>query len=96
MTLVGPAVEERREADVAAGEKDSGALGGIELVAGDAEEIYVLQRTIKAEVEWELACGLDGVGVEEGSGSVSEVGQFGDGLDGAGLVVGKDDADEAG
>ena len=47
-----------------------------------------------AEVEGELAGDLDGVGVEEGSGGVGDGGEFGDGLDDAGLVVGVHDADE--
>ncbi len=81
-------MEERGEADAAADEEDSGALGGVHLVAGDAEEVYVFEFAGGAEVEGELAGGLDGVGVEEGSGGVGDGGEFGEGLDDAGLVVG--------
>ena len=88
LALVGASVEERGEADVAADEEDAGALGGVHLVAGDAEEVYVLEFAGGAEVEGELAGGLDCVGVEEGSGGVGDGGEFGDGLDDAGLVVG--------
>ncbi len=48
------------------------------------------------EVEWELAGCLDGVGVEESAGGVGDGGEFGDGLDDAGLVVREHDADEFG
>ncbi len=49
-----------------------------------------------AEIERELAGGLDGVGVEESAGGVGDGGEFGDGLDDAGLVVREHDADEFG
>src|SRR5580704_8392453 len=72
LALMSSAVKERREADVAAGEEDAGALGRVELVAGDAEEVDVPERAGGAEVERELAGGLDGVGVEERSGGVGD------------------------
>ena len=94
LALVGAAVEERGEADVAADEEDAGALRGVHLVAGDGEQVDVLERGLGAEVEGELAGGLDGVGVEESAGGVGDGGEFGDGLDDAGLVVGEHDGDE--
>lgn len=96
LALVGAAVEERSEADAAADEEDSGALGGVHLVAGDAEEVYVLEVAVGGEVHCELACALHGVGVEEGSGGVGDGGERSDGLDDAGLVVGEHDGDEFG
>ena len=68
LALVGAAEHHRIEADAAACEEDADALGGVHLVAGDGEEVDVLEQAIGAEVEGELAGGLDGVGVEEGSG----------------------------
>ncbi len=65
-------------------------------MAGDGEEVDVLERAVGAEVEGELAGGLDGVGVEESAGGVGDGGEFGDGLDDAGLVVREHDADELG
>jgi hypothetical protein len=47
-----------------------------------------------AEIERELAGGLDGVGVEECSGSVGDGCEFSDRLNDAGLVVREHDADE--
>ena len=96
LTLVGAAVEHGGEADVAADEEDSDAFGGVHLVAGEGEEVDVLEWAFGAEVEGELAGDLDGVGVEEGSGVVGDGGEFGDGLDDAGLVVRVHDADEFG
>ena len=79
-----------------ADEEDSDAFGGVDLVAGEGEEVDVLERAFGGEVEGELAGGLDGVGVEESAGCVGDGGEFGDGLDDAGLVVGVHDADEFG
>ena len=62
------AEEERREAHVAADEEDAGALRGVHLVAGDGEQVDVLERAV-GEIERELAGGLDGVGVEERAGA---------------------------
>ncbi len=80
--------------DAAADEEDSGALWRVHLVAGDAEQVYVLERA--GEVDGELAGGLYGVGVEEDRGVVGlgDAGQFADGLDGSGFVVGEHDGDE--
>ena len=96
LALVGAAVHHRGEADVAADEEDADTLGGVHLVAGDGEEIDVLEWAVGAEVDRDLAGGLDGVGVEEGSGGMGDGGECGDGLDDAGLVVREHDADEFG
>ncbi len=87
-------MEERREAHVAAHEEDAGTLGGVHLVAGEAEQVHILERTLRAEVEGQFACALHGIGVEERTGSVRDGSQLGDGLDHAGLVVGEHDGDE--
>ncbi len=96
LALVGAAVHHWVQADVAADEEDTDALGRVHLVAGDGEEVDVLERAVGAEVERDLACGLDGIGVEERTGGVSDGGECGDGLDDAGLVVRVHDADEFG
>jgi hypothetical protein len=93
LAFVCAAVEHGGEADVAADEEDSDAFGGVDLVAGESEEVDVLERAFGREIERELARGLDGVGVEEGAGGVGDGGEFGDGLDDAGLVIRVHDAD---
>ena len=85
--------------DAVADEEDSGSLRGVHLVAGDGEEVDVLEGSGEvgpAEVEGELGGGLNGVGMEEDGGVVGlgETGKLADGLDGSGLVVGEHDGDE--
>ena len=65
-------------------------------MAGEGEEVDVLEWAVGTKVEREFACGLDGVGVEERAGRVGDGGEFGDRLDDAGLVVRVLDADELG
>ena len=89
-------VEHGGQADVAADEERADALGGVDLVAGEGEEVNVFEWAFGAEIERELAGGLDGVGVEESAGGVGDGGEFGDGLGDAGLVVREHDADEPG
>ena len=74
LTLVRAPVHHGGETDVATDEEDSDAFGGVHLVAGEGEEVYVLERAIGREVEGELASDLDCVGVEEGSGLVGDGG----------------------
>ena len=94
LTLVGTAVEEGSEVGAGANEQGAGASGGVHFVAGEGEEVDVLE--LAGEVEGELAGGLDGVGVEEGAVGFGEAGELADGLDDAGFVVREHDADEAG
>lgn len=96
LALLRAAVEERRKMHVFADEEDACALRGVHLVAGDGEDVDVLERS--GEVEWELGGGLYGVGVNEDSGIVGlgDAGELADGLDGSGLVVGEHDGDEFG
>ena len=96
LALLRASVEQRRDVDAAADEEDAGALRGVHLVAGDAEQVDVLERA--GEVDGELAGGLDRVGVEEDRGVVGlgDAGQFADGLDGSGLVVGEHDRNQLG
>ena len=70
------------------------ALGGVHLVAREAEEVDLGQ--LAGEVEGKLSGGLGGVGVEEdgGIGGLHDAGEVGDGKDDAGLVVGVHDADK--
>ncbi len=96
LMLLRATVEQRSEMDSVADEEDAGALGGVHLVAGDGEEVDVFERS--GEVDGELGGGLNGVGVEEDGGVVGlgDAGEFADGLDGAGLVVGEHDGDQFG
>jgi len=80
------------EFDALADEKRAGAFGRAELVAGDRVEIHAQGR----HVEPDFASGLDAVGMQERASFVRDGGNFGDGLDGAGLVVGVHDGDQAG
>ena len=68
LALLRSPVEERRKMHVFADEEDACALRGVHLVAGDGEDVDVLERS--GEVEWELGGGLYGVGVNEDSGIV--------------------------
>ena len=47
LTLVGAAVEHGSEADVAADEEDADAFGGVHLVAGEGEQVDVLERAVR-------------------------------------------------
>ncbi len=98
---MGASVEEGREVDAVADEEDSGSLRGVHLVAGEGEEVDVLEGSGEvgaAEVEGELGGCLDGVGMEEDGGVVGlgDAGELADGLDGSGFVVGEHDGDEFG
>jgi hypothetical protein len=48
LTLMGAAVEHGSEANVAADEEDSDAFGGVHLVAGEGEEVYVFEGAFGA------------------------------------------------
>src|SRR6185369_4125854 len=95
LTLVRAAVEHGRESHAAPDIEDADSLGRVELVAGEGEEVDVLEEAVRADVERELAAGLDGVGVEKSAAGVSDSGEGVDGLDNASLVIGVHDADEA-
>ena len=68
----------------------SRAFGAVKLVSGDGKGIEVLS------IEGIFAEGLDGIAMEENSFGAAEGGDFGDGLDGAGFVVGGHDGNERG
>ena len=74
LALVRAAVQHGGEADVAANEENADAFGGVDLVAGEGEEVDVPEWAFGAQVERETAYGLDGVGVEESAGSVGDRG----------------------
>ena len=100
LSFVGASVEEWGELDAFADEEDAGALRRVHLVAGEREQVDVLELT--GEVDGELGGGLYGVGVDENLGGVAfgvglgEAGDLAYGLDCAGLVVGEHDGDEFG
>lgn len=74
--------------------EEADALGAVDLVAGEAEEVDAEARG--ADIEG--AGGLDGVGVDDDAGVslAGNVGGLGDGLDGADFVVGGHDGDDDG
>ena len=90
--LLGAAVDDIREDRAALGVEDADPLRGVELVAGHGEHVDVHGFDIDGHV----AGGLDRVGMEEDLPLTTEGADLGDGLDGADLVVGKHDGDEAG
>ncbi len=94
--LLVAADHERPEGRAAAHEEDADALGGVQLVAGEGEQIDVGQGP--PEVEGKLADRLRGVGVEDDRrvGLLGEARQLLDGEDHAGLVVGVHDGREQG
>ena len=75
-----------------ADEESAGALGAVELVAGQGEHVDVLG----VHVDGQMAGGLDGVGVEGDLLLPADLADLGDGLDGADLVVGVHDGHQAG
>ena len=98
VTLLPAAGLLREEGGAAPQVEEAGALGPAELVRGEAEQVDIQGL----DVEWELAGRLDGVGVEgdaavQGGASPADgLGDLGDGLQGAHLVVGEHDVDERG
>jgi len=80
------------ERDATADIEGADALGSVKLVAGDGEQIN--PQLIDADRN--LAGRLGGVAMEHGAVGVGDGRQFGDGLDGADLVVGVHDADQEG
>jgi hypothetical protein len=74
LALVRAAMEHRGETNVFADEEDADTLGGVDLVAGEGEQVDVFQGAFCAEVQRELGRGLDGVGVEQSARSVSDGG----------------------
>ena len=72
----------------------AGAAGAVELVGGEGEEVYAECVDVNAEV----GDGLDGVGVDEGAGvfGADLLGDGGDVVECADLVVGVHDGDKDG
>jgi len=66
----------------------------VDLVAGEGEEVDIFERAAGTEVERQFARGLNGVSMEERSSRVCDTGEFCDGLNDAGLVIGEHDAHE--
>ena len=90
--LVAAANEEGVERGSAADVEGSDALGSVELVGADGEQM----AAVAADVDGNLARALNGVDVEEGAGLMGDGADLFDGLEDAGFVVGEHDADEAG
>src|SRR5579863_61483 len=68
------------------------ALGPVHFVAGDRHEVDIHL----VHIDWNLADGLGGVGVEDDAALMTELADFGDGLHDADLVVGSHDGDQNG
>ena len=92
LALVGSAVEHGAERSFAADEEGAGALGGVELVAGEAKEVDVF--VVVGEVDGDFAYGLDSVGVKESVALLGDHCKRCNALEDAGFVVGEEDGDE--
>ena len=89
--LMASADEERIDRCAATNIHGADTLGSVHLVAADGKQV----AADLTNVEGHLAGGLDGIDVEEGSGFGGELGDGFNGLEDAGLIVGKHDGDEA-
>ena len=85
-----PPKNERLEPCAAANIEDADALGRVQLVPGDAEQM----AADGLDVDRNFAGGLDGVGVKRDFGFGGDFADLLDGLNDAGFVVGHHDADE--
>ena len=83
--LLEAAEELRRELDAMAHDERADAERAVEFVRGEGHR----RRAECAEVDGELADDLRGVGVEGDAVLVADGGEFGDGLEDAGFVVGR-------
>lgn len=90
--FLGSAEEHGGQAFGVAGVDGSDALGPVDFVGGDREEV----GGELFGVDGEFAEGLGGVGVEGDLAAAAEVGDFEDGLHGAGFVVDPLDGNEVG
>ena len=94
-------MEQRREVHAGADEEDAGALRGVHLVAGEGEQVYVLEGASRSGLprsrgSLAAACTASVWKRMDGVVGLGDAGQLADGLDGAGLVVGEHDGDELG
>ena len=64
--------------------------GTADFVSGDCEIVHAEGLNI----HWDFTEGLGGVGMEASAGGVDGLGEVGDGLDGAELVIGQHDGNE--
>ena len=92
LALVRSAEDERLKTRAAAGVEHSNALGRVEFVAGEAEQM----AADGLDVDGDFAGGLNRVRVETNSGFGGDFADLLDGLDDARFVVGHHDADEFG
>ena len=90
VTLLAAAGDEGVHGDLGFEHQCADAFGAAEFVASEGEEV----GTDVVGLYWEVADGLDGIGVEKGAVGVGEGGDFGYWLKDAVLVIGVHDADE--
>lgn len=88
--LLSASVEAGCEWDPVFEVEKSDAFWALEFVSGSGGGVD------GAEIDWQFADGLDGVGVAEDVFLATGLGDFGDGLDDAGFVIGGHEGDEDG
>ena len=84
------AEDEGLEGGASANVKGADADGAADFVGGDSEIIHAEDLNI----HWDFTEGLGGVGMEASAGGVDGLGEVGDGLNGAELVIGQHDGNE--
>jgi hypothetical protein len=85
--LLAAAVDQGFESDASPDVEGGDTFRGVHLVPDQGQQI----DPERGDVDRNLADGLGGVGVEQNPVLVGDAGEFGDGLQGAGLVVGQHD-----
>ena len=90
--LLGAALDDVGQGDALPGVQHAGALGTVELVAGEGQHVDVLLLDIDVQV----ARRLHGVGVEQDALFLAHRADLRNGQDGADLVVGVHDGHQAG
>ena len=86
--LLGTAMDQRSQRNTAPGVQHSHALGPMELMGGEGQQVHLHRLHIDGQV----ACRLDRVRVKQDPRLAADGADLGNGLDGADLVVGKHDA----
>ena len=85
-------MDEGEDGHTTAGVQHPDALGAVELVSGQGQQVNVLLGHVHGQVTHRL----DGVGVEEHPVAAAHLPNFGDGLHRANLVVGVHDGHQTG
>ena len=89
--LLRAALDEARQGDALAGVQHAGALRTVELVRGERQQVNVL----RLDVDGQMPRGLHGVGVEQHASLAADCADRADRQDGADLVVGVHDGNQA-